>query len=211
MMIQPGAGRFRVCVIVLMTVAIAGLAGSGCSSAASPQDAGGTDAADGSQAEVDRSNPCDPALGPYPPVGTDNATYTEWTALTCLEDACLCTSAAGRAFVAALLACDAVSGGFWQPLGSTYLRVVGRSGGDCVVDVGSEVEGGVSLSRCTNPLPLTAWPGLARTDGAVFDGFLDHCEFVGSCCLLDGCPDPCSASGLDVPLCPPGAGTPCEP
>ncbi len=66
----------------------------------------------------------------------------------------------------------------------------------------------MSYHRCRLPLPIEPWPGLAfdadPTQGS--DGFLegiaDECELVGTCCILDGCPDPCDATLPDAPLCP---------
>jgi hypothetical protein len=131
---------------------------------------------------------CDPDADPLEPPGTDDVTYDSWTSFECMSDACLCDSAA-RPFLEMLLRCEAVQGGYWWGMGSVYVRVAGRSGGACLLDIGSEVEGGMAVSRCTLPLPIVAWSGLDAPDGALLTGIEDRCESVGSCCVLDGCPD----------------------
>jgi hypothetical protein len=148
---------------------------------------------------------CDPSHGPVDPAGTDDVTFGEWTTYVCLQDACLCNESA-EPFVAGLLACDAVQGGYWWALGSTYARVVGREGSQCIIDVAADVEGGISLWRCTLPLPLAPWPGLMSVDPNdgngpdFFDGIESSCEMIDSCNIVK---DPPGCAGF--PGCPPGA------
>jgi hypothetical protein len=171
-------------------------------------DSAGTDVA---RCTTDGGVPlCDPALGPVTPVGLDDAAYSAWTILPCFEDACLCHAGCPRAgtqaFLQALLACDAVQGGYWWGLGSRYVRVVGRAGGSCVFDLGDEVEGYVSILRCAVPLPLAPWTGLSNPGGESFtQGIEASCVARGGCSLQPGPPDQCSSSTLAPPLCPPAA------
>lgn len=83
----------------------------------------------------------------------------------------------------------------------------------CVVDVAHETEAGVGVSRCTLPLPVTPWPGLAGVldENDVSDpleGLEDRCAPIASCCILPGCPTPCDA---EIPLCPMGRVDLCSP
>ncbi len=150
---------------------------------------------------------CDPPLAEVAPSGTDDAVYADVPESRCFESTCLCGSAA-RSFIDDVLACNPVAGGAWGPGGSVYLRVAGREGGACVLEVGEEIEGGVKYSRCLLPLPITPWPGIATqmdsaVDGdSVLVGLDGQCETVGNCCVLPGCPGPCDTQLPDVPLCP---------
>lgn len=147
---------------------------------------------------------CDPGRGPVTPVGLDDVTYTSIVRTDCLEEPCACGAAAAER-VEKLLACDAIGVGWYEGLGSLYMEVVGRDDGACVIDIGVEIEGGIGHHRCRLPLPIAAWPGLAGvlTDGRTdpLDGIASRCESRGSCCLLDGCPNPCTEEDA-VPLCP---------
>jgi hypothetical protein len=185
-----------------------GAGGSGGGGASSS----GTGGTGGSEPPV---TVCDPPLVEVAPSGTDDVVYPDSPQAPCGEP-CLCSPAA-RPFVEHVLACDPVTGGFWAPLGSLALRVVGREAGACVIDVGDEVEGGVVHSRCRLPLPIAPWPGIAtdadplKGDSGFLEGIADRCEVVGTCCTLPGCPDPCETTLPDVPLCPPGLpGPSCE-
>jgi len=154
---------------------------------------------------------CDPEHDPVTPVGIDDMTYANVTATSCMGDPCLCSDAAA-ARVEKLLACDQVGVGWYEGLGSVYMRVAGREDGDCLIDIAVETEGGIGINRCRLPLPIAPWVGLRGvvTDGRTepLAGIEDLCERVDSCCILDGCPDPCDA---DVPHCPWGGVETCEP
>ncbi|MCC6625066.1 MAG: hypothetical protein IT385_27720 [Deltaproteobacteria bacterium] len=174
-----------------------------------------SDAAETSDGETTTPlSPCDPAYGPVTPVGTDDVTYDHVTATDCLSEPCACSDVAAER-VEKLLACDAIGLGWYEGLGSVYMRVVGRDDGHCVIDVGTEVEGGVGVSRCRLPLPLTAWAGLEGALGGggttePLAGIEDRCEQILSCCVLTGCPQPCTGEEA-VPLCPVGRVDYCAP
>lgn len=158
---------------------------------------------------------CDPPLTEVTPTGTDDVVYADQPKNPCFVAPCLCAASA-RDVVEQVLACAPVTTGFWAPLGSTYLRVAGREGGACVLEVGEEVEGGVRYSRCKLPLPIEPWEGIATSadpsvDGeGLLKGITDKCELVGSCCILPGCPDPCNSTLPDAPLCPLNVFEQCE-
>src|SRR5262249_26371683 len=118
-----------------------------------------------------------------------------------------CQCAPAHDFVAGLLACDKVEGGYWWGLGSAYVRVLGHSGGACIYEIQSEVEGGGVTSRCTAPLPVHPWAGLVLTEsdthvitGDITDGLA--CTAISSCGLA-------SCDGGPGIGCPPGAGVDC--
>jgi hypothetical protein len=139
---------------------------------------------------------CDPPLSVVPPTSTDDVLYDFDPTLKCFEAACFCEDEAAEV-VHDLLACDPMESGFFWSFGALRVRVRGREAGECVYDVGREVEGGVAYHRCRLPLPVTPWAGLATTPNAkADDGFLegieDQCELIGSCCILDDCPNPCA-------------------
>jgi hypothetical protein len=159
---------------------------------------------------------CDPERR-VEPVSRDDVTYDEWSSIACLERPCICdgTSEAASLLVEKLLACEAVVGGFYWGQGSTLLQVLGRQDANCVIRILQEVEGGASVHDCTLPFPLSPWPGLASRgdttmgDPPVTGGIEDRCTLTSSCCIIEGCPDPC---GTDVLVCGdlPGWFSPCE-
>jgi hypothetical protein len=156
---------------------------------------------------------CDPPLAPVPPSGTSDVTYSGQPESGCFGAPCLCSSPA-HDFVEHVLACDPVAGGYFLQQGSMYLRVVGRKAGACVIDVGAELEGGVSYSRCEIRLPVAPWSGIARSDPAelpssFLEGITDRCQTVGTCCVQLGCPNPCDSTLPAAPVCPPVAGPHC--
>lgn len=148
---------------------------------------------------------CTPPLEPVAPSGTSDVTYTNQPDLGCLGEPCLCSTSV-RGFVDHVLACDPIAGGYYVGQGSMALRVIGRAAGACVIDVGVEIEGGVTYSRCTLPLPVTPWQGLGESDPVQFptvflDGIADRCQTVGQCSILVGFPSPCGTSLPAAPLC----------
>lgn len=148
---------------------------------------------------------CDPARQVEPP-SRDDVAYAEWGSIACLETPCLCdgTGPAAAMLVDKLLACEAVIGGYFWEMGSAVIQVMGRQDGKCIVHLRQEVEGGVSMTECRIPFPLSPWPGLATGgdttmgDPPLTAGIEAHCAPLGSCCILEGCPEPCDAS---VPMC----------
>lgn len=153
---------------------------------------------------------CDPSAPAVPAVPMSDVAYAAWDLTDCMSEPCLCGDAAADR-VRRLLACEAVGVGWYEPFGSVYLRVVGRVGEACVIDVGREIEGGLGVSRCTLPLPVAPWIGLAgalSADGSTSDvteGIADRCVSTGGCCVLDGCPNPCTTE----PACPMGRSDSC--
>lgn len=101
-----------------------------------------------------------------------------------------------------LLACEAVIGGYFWELGSAVIQVMGRQDERCILHIRQEVEGGVSMTECRIPFPLSPWPGLATGgdtamgDPSLTSGIESHCALLGSCCILEGCPAPCDGSVL---------------
>jgi hypothetical protein len=149
---------------------------------------------------------CSPALTSVTPSGTADVTYTNQPVTGCFGSPCLCSPAA-RPFVEHVLACDPIEGGFFLGQGSDYLRVVGRKSGACIVDIGEELEEGVTYSRCTLPLPIAPWPGLAASDpvglpNAFLQGIAAECQTIGQCCIEPGCPNPCDMTLPAAPVCP---------
>lgn len=181
-----------------------GAGGATASSGTGGVGEGGAGGSGGSAATV-----CDPPLKPVAPSGTEDVTYTDVPKSACIGGPCLCAEVA-HDYVASTLACEPVTGGYWWGQGSVYSRVAGRKDGACLIDVGIEVEGGVSYYACKLPLPIEPWPGIASdgdsTNGTAgfLEGIEDKCEMVGSCCVLDGCPKPCDTTLPDVPRCPLG-------
>ena len=124
---------------------------------------------------------CDPAFGPVAPVGTSDILYPEVASQPCFEDPCSaqgCESvpsagvcgadAPAPALVERLLACDAIGIGWDDGLGSSFLRVRGRQDGHCLIDITTELEGGVQAYSCALPLPMSAWAGLTGVRSGSF-------------------------------------------
>jgi len=149
---------------------------------------------------------CGPESAPVDAVGMNDVVYESRSSFPCFVDACMCSTAACD-FMSQLLSCDAVEGGYWWGQGSEYLRVQGRRDGKCIIEIGSEVEGGVAGYRCELPLPLSPWPGLMHDRSGdpgfrMLQGIEDVCEWQGSCQVRPDAPKQCSDSDLDPPLCP---------
>jgi len=147
---------------------------------------------------------CDGLTAQDPDPGSD-VTYSDWQHQGCFDAPCLCSDEA-RPFVEDVLACRAVDGGYYWGLGSEALRVIGRTGDDCIVRVGNDLEGSVAVYECTLPLPIQPWPGIASNDDHGFvhflDGIEDLCTEQGTCSLLGGGPDPCwEDTQLAAPYC----------
>ncbi|MFO0747175.1 MAG: hypothetical protein U1F43_16150 [Myxococcota bacterium] len=174
-----------------------------------------SDAADGTSSDAADTGAgdaglCEPGHGPIAPVGTSDTTYTAVERTDCLSAPCTCAAGLDDR-VERLLACDAIAIGWYEGLGSAYFSVAGRDGGDCLIDVGSETEGGVAVHRCRLPLPVSLWTGLMGALDEVdmthpLEGIEDRCTLTSSCCVLSGCPNPCTGA---EPLCPSGRSDPC--
>jgi len=139
------------------------------------------------------------------PAPDGDVTYDDWEQQGCFDRPCLCSDEA-RPFVEDLLACRAVEGGYYWGLGSEAVRVTGRSGDDCIVRVGNDIEGSVTVFECVLPLPIQPWPGIASTDDTghvkFLDGIEELCTEQGTCSLLEGRPDPCwDDTELAAPYC----------
>jgi hypothetical protein len=131
--------------------------------------------------------------------------YAAWEHQGCFDRPCLCSEPA-RPFLEEVLACGAIDGGYYWGLGSVAVRVTGRTGDDCILRVGNELEGGVTVYECVLPLPIQPWPGIASTDDHGFvrflDGIEDFCTEEGECTVLGGRPNPCwEDEDLAAPYC----------
>lgn len=147
---------------------------------------------------------CDGLSAQDPSPGGD-VTYVEWQHQGCFNAPCLCSEPA-RPFVEDILACRAVDGGYYWGLGSVSVRVTGRAGDDCILRVGDELEGRVTVYECALPLPIEPWPGIASNDDHGFVHFLEgieeSCTEEGTCSLLGGAPNPCwEDADLAAPYC----------
>ncbi len=179
--------------------------GAAIDAAATGDDAGAADAA--AVVEV-----CDGLTAQDPEPAAD-VTYGDWQHQGCFDSPCLCSEEA-RPFVEDVLACRAVDGGYYWGLGSEMLRVSGRSGDDCVIRVGNDLEGSNTVYECALPLPVQPWPGIASNDDHGFvhflDGIEDLCTEVGTCSLLGGGPNPCwEDTQLAAPYCTQSSGASC--
>jgi hypothetical protein len=157
----------------------------------------------GVQADAEGSDVC--GLTVQSPEPDGDIRYDDWQVQGCFDRPCLCADAA-RPFVEDVLACRAVEGGYYWGLGSEYVRITGRSGDDCIVRVGNDIEGSVTVYECALPLPVQPWPGIASTDDSGYvdflDGIEDLCTEEGTCSLLGGGPNPCwEDTDLAAPYC----------
>ena len=144
--------------------------------AARPEDAAHADAA----AAPDAAAPTDAARD----VGA--AVFTHWHECGWSDPVCTCDG---------VLACEAVAGGAFEPLGSSQARVCGTDGNDCIIDVFDETEGGGVARRCR--IPRSA---LACSSGVVAWG-AGTCEPLFSCNLLMGDCPPDVMPGSSVIAC----------
>ena len=166
-------------------------------------DAGGADDAAAADA-APVAGVCD-GLSAQAPEPDGDVTYSDWEHQGCFDAPCLCSEPA-RPFVEDVLACRAIDGGYYWGLGSEALRVSGRTGDDCIIRVGNDLEGSVTVYECTLPLPIEPWPGIASNDDHGFvhflDGIEDLCTEQGNCSLLGGGPNPCwEDTELAAPYC----------
>lgn len=144
-----------------------------------------------------------------PPQDGGDLTYSWAGAVVpnCLSNP-FCQITCGGDLLSGLLACSPVQGGYFWAQGSAYIRVAGRKAGTCVYEIGIEVEGSVSYTRCTTPMPAQPWKGLYYVSSASSSAApdlasgLDNCQVVTTCSIPDDGPNPCSMSTDDPPMCP---------
>jgi hypothetical protein len=79
--------------------------------------------------------------------------------------------------------CQPTTGGVWQDFGETFLEVMGADGGQCVVRLRGEIEGGNDVHLCRLPLGLEPWRELVNP--TMFAGIpaalAPHCTRVERC------------------------------
>lgn len=172
----------------------------GFADAGGPVDAGSSEevADSGSEANPDAGCPVCSTDCAVPPVSLADESYDDTSQPACTEHDCLCAS---EAIATRLLSCDSVTAGYFEPLGSTAFRVMGRSGGNCILEVGREIEGGVNVYRCVLPLPMSAWAGLQPDGGGFLEGIFEKCELVTQCSVQVGGPNPCEMDPTHPPVC----------
>ncbi len=179
-----------------------------------PTDSGVPDAATHPDGDVPTSDAttlisrCDPAQSRLEPVGFDDATYSlaSTTRIGCFDHPCVCDPMhpEARRFVEGVLRCDNVAGGYYWGQGSGTIRVRGRSGRNCQLDVMMETEGGARRYQCSVPMPIVSWSGLMTsgdtTMGGVslISGIESYCTESASCSLIPGLGTAC---GSDVVQC----------
>lgn len=176
----------------------------GCGDGAGTTDVVG-DATTTPDTDADNLSLCDPAHAPVTPVAHDDATYTNQVRHDCYDGICQCDAGQSER-MRQLLACEPLGFGWYEPFGSTYLMTEGRENDKCVILVGVEVEGGIALHRCKLPFPVAPWQGLKgaldeNEQSQPLAGIEDQCELATSCCILEGCPNPCDGT---IPECPHG-------
>lgn len=150
--------------------------GNGLDAAMAPDawanDAWANDAGTRDDASVPDASPND--TGDDASLDAGVVTYASWHECGWSDPTCTCDG---------VLACEAVAGGTFEPLGSAQARVCGIDGADCIVDVFDETEGGGMAQRCR--IPRAA---LACSEGIVAWG-AGTCEPLFTCNLLMGdCP-----------------------
>lgn len=173
------------------------------------------DETDDAEDEVEEPQPslCDPARRPLvTPIATDDVDYGGRNREDCYTEACQCDAAQAER-LEAFLACEPMGFGWFEPFGSTYFLMEGREDGDCVFNVGRDLEGSAAIYRGAVPLPMVPWPGLAGVlDETLLsdplEGIAEHCEHLGSCSLLFGMEGQCDA--MVDPICPPSRVDACE-
>jgi hypothetical protein len=145
--------------------------------------------------------------GPATNGGDVTYAWADASVPNCLSEPFCQVPCAGE-LLAGLLACDPVQGGYFWAQGSAYIRVAGKQAGTCVYEIGVELEGTISYSRCTAPIPVAPWKGLyyvsslsSSAEPDLTDG-LDNCQMVTMCSIPEDGPNPCDLTTVDPPECP---------
>jgi hypothetical protein len=146
-------------------------------------------------ADFDAATTCSltiPAASPLPAEGM----HQEWTIRSCAEEPCLCSTTFEEDLVA-LARCDAIQIGYRKDFGATAWRARGVQNGKCIIDVGTEMDGIVTVHRCTRPVNEALC-----CSGSTPQKMDDSCTLLGTCDMIAGGPSPCSQGDLVAPMCP---------
>ncbi|TXD34904.1 hypothetical protein FRC98_17430 [Lujinxingia vulgaris] len=155
---------------------------------------------------------CEALLVPEVEPGT---MYEAWDQWPCVADSCTCASGADP-FLEGILKCEPVHNGYFWTFGSVEVRVLGRAeSGECIWEVSENTEAEVTQRTCRVPMPSAPWPGLYADHSMhlpFMEGFPGECDEPTTCCVLDGCPNPCGEEEMEKQVCFrfPLHMTPCE-
>lgn len=155
---------------------------------------------------------CEALLEPEVEPGT---MYDAWEQWPCVVDSCTCASGMDP-FLEGILACEPVHNGYFWSFGSVEVRVLGRAeSGECIWEVSENTEAEVTQRTCRVPMPAAPWPGLYADHSQqlpFMEGFPGECDEPTTCCVLDGCPNPCDEEEREKLVCFrfPFHITPCE-